>query len=77
MSTMSNCPYDFINDFDNWFKYQTYIHSDNLTPEQARTNVQMYKNGWTLAKGMKYGGWVYTKEKKSIVMYEAIINDNR
>ena len=57
------CPYDFLNEFENWFYWWQCIHQHKLTPEQATTNVKARMGGWELIRGMKYGGWVFNKDK--------------
>lgn len=61
---MEKCPYDFMNQHEEWFYWQKCVLFDKLTPKQASRNVLFKKNGWELLEGMKYGGWVYKKKEE-------------
>mgnify|MGYP000906087452 CR=1 FL=1 len=62
---MTNCPYDFMHQHEDWFYWHKCILFDKLTPEQATNNVKFKKNGWKLLDGMKYGGWTPDRENSS------------
>ncbi len=51
------CPYDFLKDFDRWFRWHRFIHFDGLTEEQATRNIEFERHGWVLVSVCRYGGW--------------------
>lgn len=56
---MSECPFDFMTEFDNWWLWQVDAIAYGLTVEQAKLNAMFRKAGWKLVKGMRSGGWTY------------------
>jgi hypothetical protein len=51
------CPYDFINQFDDWFYFWQCVHYHKLTAKQSQLNVEFRRSGWKLADGFVYGMW--------------------
>lgn len=65
---MISCPYNFLNDFDRWWRWHVCVEHDKLSPQQATENVIMHDAGWRLIEGHKHGGWTYPNAHKNSVM---------
>lgn len=53
----NNCPYDFINEFEDWFNWYRDIYFYKLTPKQIERNRIFKNSGWKLCEGFRYGMW--------------------
>lgn len=59
-----DCPFDFLTDFDSWWRWKVDVIVNKLTPEQATRNTELYKAGWKLVDDAKYGMWTYYGDEK-------------
>jgi hypothetical protein len=50
-------PYDFLNEFDDWFEWAKCVYHYKWTSNQAITHINATKAGWRLCKEGCYGMW--------------------